>query len=330
MLIADAASPEIPRLIAQSIKASPFPLRFWTEREGKDKVLDESLSERGGGREKAMKKHIIPILFILGLVIGFSVLLYPYVGDYLNSQRQTRVVARYYDDVANMEDGRTQELLGAAREYNRSLLRRSNRFNFTEAETERYKALLNNGRNVMGVLSIDKIDVSLPIYHGSDEGVLQVGLGHLQGTSLPVGGIGTHSFITGHRGLPSSTLLSDLNKMAEGDTFVLHVMGETLTYLVDDIQTVEPQEVNALSIDPSMDYCTLVTCTPYGINTHRLLVRGRRVENAVNIGWRDIYSEARRLDKVRMILIFMVPVMLALIILLIAKGRKINRGGIIL
>ena len=274
-----------------------------------------------------MKKNIIVIALILGMVIGFSALLYPYVGDYLNAKRQTRVVARYFDDVAAMDDGNAQAFLEAAHAYNRSLLRKKNRFMFTDEDTAAYKKLLNTGHGVMGILAIDKIDVKLPIYHGTDRGVLQVGLGHMQGTSLPVGGAGTHAFVTGHRGVPSSMLLTDLDQMAEGDTFALYVLGETLTYQVDNIQTVEPHVVEALNIDPEMDYCTLVTCTPYGVNTHRLLVRGHRIETPASAGWESAYAGLRRLDKALVLVLFMVPALPALMIYVIFKCRKIRKGG---
>jgi len=274
-----------------------------------------------------MKKYMFGIVMTLGVFITLSVLLYPTVSDYLNSRSQSRVVARYFDDVVHMDDEKPQRLLKAAREYNRKLLKNNYRFKFTEQETTEYRSLLNTGGDVMGVLVIDKINVKLPIYHGTDEGVLHAGVGHIQGSSLPVGGTGTHSFITGHRGLPSATLLSNLNKMAEGDIFILYVLGETLTYQVDQIQTVEPHEVETLAIDPDMDYCTLVTCTPYGVNSHRLLVRGQRVENADTADWNSIYAGAKRLDKLIIILIFTVPVLPVLIIYIMFKCVKIRKGG---
>jgi len=274
-----------------------------------------------------MKKHIISIAFLAGALITLSVLLYPFVANYINSNSQTRVVARYIDDVAAMDGGNAQALLEEAHEYNRDLLRKKKRFQFTAEETLRYKSLLNTGREVMGILAIDKLDIKLPIYHGTDEGVLQVGLGHMQGTSLPVGGAGTHAFITGHRGLPSSKLLTNLDKMAEGDAFVLYVLSETMTYQVDFIQTVEPQVVEALDIDPDMDYCTLVTCTPYGVNTHRLLVRGRRVENAANTGWQAIHADARRLDKLLIIALFMIPASPVILLSAAAACVKIHKKG---
>ncbi|MCL2106413.1 MAG: class C sortase [Oscillospiraceae bacterium] len=274
-----------------------------------------------------MKKHIVSIAFLLGALVTLSVLLYPIVADYVNTRSQSRIVAHYFDDVVAIDDESRQAILDAAREYNQKLPRKAERFILTEAETAAYRALLDAGRGVMGILAIDKINVSLPIYHGTDEGVLQIGLGHMQGTSLPVGGDGTHAFITGHRGLPSSKLLSELNQMAEGDTFVLYVMGETLTYRVDQIRTVEPHAVGELDIGPGTDYCTLVTCTPYGVNSHRLLVRGQRTENALSTGWEAVHAGARRLDKSAAILICLIPALPVMIFLIVLRGRKIREGG---
>jgi len=282
----------------------------------------------GRSREKAMKKYITGIIMTLGVFITLSVLLYPTVSDYINSRSQSRIVAHYYDDVANLDERKKQEMLDAAHEYNKKLLNRPDRFRFTDEETSEYRKMLDIGRGVMGILAIDKIGVVLPVYHGTDEGVLQIGIGHLQGSSLPVGGIGTHSVITGHRGLPSSKLLSDLDKMTEGDTFTLYVLDETLTYKVDHIQTVKPNEVKLLDIDQDMDYCTLITCTPYGVNSHRMLVRGHRIENA-GAGRATAGADAKQLDKIILILIFMIPVLPALIIYLIVKCVKIHRKGTI-
>ena len=273
-----------------------------------------------------MKKYIITILFLAGVLVTLSVLLYPAVADAVNSRRQTRVVNFYLDDVAVMDDGNRLAILEAAHTYNKGLLRMQDRFKPTEAETAQYRRQLDAGRGVMGILVIDKIDVNLPIYHGTDEGVLQIGIGHLQGTSLPVGGAGTHAFITGHRGLPSSKLLSNLDKMAGGDTFSLFILGETLTYRVDDIRTVKPDEVEALEIDAGMDYCTLVTCTPYGVNTHRLLVRGRRTENAAG-AQAPVKAGARRLEKHLIILLFTIPALPVFILYASLRCVKIYKGG---
>ena len=274
-----------------------------------------------------MKNKMIKILFIIGIIATLSVLLYPFVADHVNARNQSRVVSHYFEDIAEMDDSERQAMLEAAHEYNINLLYKTNRFVFTDKDTLIYNKQLDAGRGIMGILKIDKINVNLPIYHGTDEGVLQVGAGHLRGTSLPVGGIGTHAFITGHRGLPSSTLLSNLDKMTKGDIFIIYVMGETLTYEVDDIQTVIPEDVDVLNIYPDKDYCTLVTCTPYGINTHRLLVRGHRVDGMVDSQAEMSGAGSKRPEKIVVIGIFMIPVLPILLIIAIFKCVKIHRKG---
>jgi len=273
------------------------------------------------------KKHIVNIIIALILLIGLCVLLYPVVAAYFNDRRQTRVVTSALEEVAALDPEDMQEFIDAAREYNAALLGKQRRFRLSAEDWAEYNALLNIGSGVMGILVIDKIDVKLPIYHGTEAAVLQIGLGHIPGSSLPVGGTGTHAFITGHTGLPSTTLLTRLDRMAVGDSFVIHVMGETLTYEVDKIEVVLPHEVESLKIDPDMDYCTLVTCTPYGINSHRLLVRGRRIENMAEA---SVYgADAVQVDKYRIILIFIVPVLPLLAIYIILKSRRIIKGGVI-
>ncbi|MCL1895973.1 MAG: class C sortase [Clostridiales bacterium] len=279
--------------------------------------------------DKKKKKTIIAIVVILLIVIDLGVMLYPKISAYVNEQSQTRAVVQYFDDVEAIGSENMKKLLNEAHDYNKALLSKTNRFNMSDDELAEYNRQLDTGRGVIGTLMVDKIDVKLPIYHGTNESVLQIGLGHMPGTSLPVGGAGTHAFITGHRGLPSSILLTDLDKMEIGDTFALYVMGETLTYQVDNIQTVEPHEAEALDIDPDMDYCTLVTCTPYGINTHRLLVRGQRIENDSNDGWDAMYMEARLLDKTKVALAVIALSIPVLIVYIIIKSRKINKGGIV-
>jgi sortase A len=276
-----------------------------------------------------MKKRIIGAVVVLIVLIDLFALLYPTLSNYFNSKSQSRVVALYLDDVAVMDSSETQPLLLAAHEYNKNLIHMMDRFSFSEEEMQEYNKLLNIGRGVMGVLVIDKINVKLPIYHGTDEGVLQAGLGHLPGSSLPVGGPGTHAVITGHRGLPSSTLLTSLDKMAEGDIFTLYVMREELTYQADKIQTVEPHEIESLNIEADMDYCTLVTCTPYGVNSHRLLVRGHRVESIAAIRWDTISADARQLKIIMAILILLIPILPVLLVYTIIKHRQIQKRGIV-
>lgn len=226
-----------------------------------------------------MKKHITTILFITTLLAGLSLLLYPTVSDWWNSLHQSRAIAGYAEAVAGL-DGEAYELWWEkARQYNEKLAREGGRHRMTEGEKGEYEAQLNvAGNGVMGYIEIPSIHCTLPIYHGTDEAVLQIAVGHMEGTSLPVGGEGSHCVLSGHRGLPSAKLFTDLDQVGEGDTFLLHVLDETLAYEVDQVKVVLPEEAGDLEAVRGEDYCTLVTCTPYGINTHRLLVRGSRTE----------------------------------------------------
>ena len=276
-----------------------------------------------------MKKFIVATAVILLIVIDLSSLLYPTVSNYVNSLGQSQVVAWYTDDMAKMKTEHLQTLWAAAQKYNEALPRKENRYVLTKKESAEYERLLNTGMGVIGLLVIDKINVKLPIYHGVEEKTLQVGLGHLPGSSLPVGGERTHAVITGHRGLPSAKLLTDLDKIIKGDRFALYVMGETLTYQVVEIKVVEPDATNILEIIENRDYCTLVTCTPYGINSHRLLVLGRRVGNTPNSDWEMVRSDAKRLDKLLLILLFFLSLLPALMIYIILRCRKIHKGGTI-
>lgn len=229
-----------------------------------------------------IKKRLLAWLPFFVLAIGLALLLYPTVSDWWNTKHESQAVAGYIKHVANMSRAENEQMLDKARAYNKTLIGRgSDRFEMTNEEQEEYDSLLDvTGTGIMGYVDIPKINIKLPIYHGVDESVLQVAIGHIPGSSLPVGGKGTHTVISGHRGLPSARLFTDIDKLSVGDSFYIQVLDETLTYEVDQIRTVLPDELQNLTIDPDEDYCTLVTCTPYGVNTHRLLVRGHRVENA--------------------------------------------------
>lgn len=232
-----------------------------------------------------MKKRTSTVILILIFLVGLSLLLYPTMSDYWNSLHQSQAIGRYTESVEKLDKETYEKLLSDAVNYNRTLLHKENRYDMSEEEQEEYESLLDiSGTGIMGYVEIPVIDCSLPVYHGTDEAVLQIAIGHIAGTSLPVGGEGTHCVISGHRGLPSARLFTDLDKLTEGDTFLLHVLDETLTYEVDQILIVNPSELNALEIEEDKDYCTLVTCTPYGINTHRLLVRGHRIANTAAAG----------------------------------------------
>ncbi len=226
-----------------------------------------------------MKKKLSTVILILILVAGLSLLLYPTISDYINSLNQSRAIAEYVEAVENLDEDTYKRLWNNAVEYNKKLFHR-NRYKMTAEERADYEAQLDvSGRGIMGYVDIPDINCTLPIYHGTDDSVLQVATGHIDISSLPVGGKSTHCVISGHRGLPSARLFTDLDKMAEGNLFMLRVLNETLTYEVDQIRIVLPDEISSLEIVEGKDYCTLVTCTPYGVNSHRLLVRGHRVKN---------------------------------------------------
>ena len=228
-----------------------------------------------------MKKLLPNLLLAAVFLAGLTLLLYPTISNYVNERHQSHVVSAYESDLAQLPQEDYGPMLQAAEAYNAELAKNPDRFLQTEEDDAKYQAQLNPTQNgIMGFVEIDAIRVKLPIYHGTDESVLQVGVGHIEGTSLPVGGTGTHSAISGHRGLPSAMLFTDLDKLKVGDTFRIHTLDQVLTYRIDQILVVEPSDLTALEIDPAQDYCTLVTCTPYGINSHRLMLRGVRTQNA--------------------------------------------------
>ena len=241
-----------------------------------------------------IRGHIPEILLTCALLVGLGIMLYPFASDWWNTRQQTQAIAAYEQAVADNTAERNQELWDEAVAYNEELPRDAGRFKLTDEQRQRYDATLDvTDTGVMGYVDIPKISVRLPIYHGTDDTILQVAIGHIPGSSLPVGGTGTHCVISGHRGLPSARLFSDIDRLQEGDLFTLNVLGKTLTYQVDQIRTVEPNDLDDLAIDEGADLCTLVTCTPYGVNTHRLLVRGHRVPNE-QLGAID--GEAERID----------------------------------
>ena len=271
-----------------------------------------------------MKKHLSTFFLILIFFTGLSLLLYPSFSDWWNSLHSSQVIASYAEQVANMDQEEYDHLWQDARDYNQSLLSRTNSFRLTEEQKLQYQALLNVGGNgIMGYIEIPSIKVTLPIYHGTDEAVLQIAIGHLEWTSLPVGGTSTHSVVSGHRGLPSAKLFTDLDKVAEGDIFLFRILDEILTYQVDQIRIVEPQEVDNLLIEEGKDLCTLVTCTPYGINSHRLLVRGRRIENIEESKRIIVTADAVQIDPVIVAPVVAAPMLLILLIgLLMPKKRR--------
>ena len=267
------------------------------------------------------------VFLVLLLLAGVSLLLYPSLSDYWNSMHQTRAIASYAETVSQLDTAQYDEMWKAAQDYNRSLAERETAFALTDEQKAAYESLLDvSGLGVMGYIEIPEIDCSLPIYHGTEESVLQVAVGHLEWSNLPVGGEGTHCVLSGHRGLPSAKLFTNLDKLAVGDTFLLRVLDEVLTYEVDQILIVEPEQVDALGIVPGEDYCTLVTCTPYGINTHRLLVRGHRVENTPEAARMHVTADATQFDPLIVAPVLAIPVLLLLLmILLVPKQRRKSR-----
>ena len=260
------------------------------------------------------KKHGSTLFLVLALFFGLGLLIYPSFADYWNSFTQSRAIVSYAETVASMNTELYERIWQDALAYNEAMSETGMKWIPTEEDVEEYNRQLNiNNTGNMGYIDIPKINVSLPLYHGTTESVLQTSIGHITGTSLPAGGLGSHCVLSGHRGLPSARLFSDLDRLIEGDKFILTILDQTLTYEVDQIRIVEPSDLSELYIDPEMDYCTLVTCTPYGINTHRLLVRGHRVENDKVVEIR-IIADALVIDPVFVAPVIALPVLLLLII----------------
>ena len=263
------------------------------------------------------------VVLVLILLVGLSLLLYPTFSDYWNSFHQTHAIASYSKEVSQLDDETFEELKEEAIAYNNSLIGKSNRLNLSKADEKEYESLLDvTGTGIMGYIEISKIRCSLPIYHGTDDAVLQIAIGHIPGSSLPVGGESTHCVLSGHRGLPSAKLFSKLDQLEVGDTFVLRVLDDVLTYEVDQILIVEPQEINSLQIEEGKDLCTLVTCTPYGVNTHRLLVRGHRIENLEDSMYARITADATQIDSMIVAPVLFIPLLLILIIVLLIPRKK--------
>ena len=270
-----------------------------------------------------MRKHISTIIMAIIFLTGLSLLLYPTVSNFWNSKHQTQVVAEYSDRIEKMGTREKKQALEQAEKYNQTLVSDAKRFTPSEKQEALYKSLLNaDGTGMMGYITIPEIKCKLAIYHTVDDSVLQVGIGHLEGSSLPVGGTGTHCVLSGHRGLPSAKLFSNLDKLEEGDIFMIRTLDQTLTYEVDQIRIVLPDEVDDLKIEEGKDLCTLVTCTPYGINTHRLLVRGHRVANREEAEAVRVTADAMQVDNRIVAACIAVPVLLILLVGIFVSGRR--------
>ena len=255
-------------------------------------------------------------------------MIYPTFSDWWNSFHQSRAVATYVESVANMDRERYKELIEEADAYNAMLSETGMKWQMSDADKELYNnVLMVEESGIMGYIDVPKIGITLPIYHGTGEAVLQVAIGHIEGSSLPVGGEGSHCLVSGHRGLPSARLFTDLDKIVEGDTWTMTVLDRTVTYEADQIRVVLPNDLSNLSIEQGEDYCTLITCTPYGINTHRLLVRGHRIENAQ--GEAQVVADALVIKPIYIAPFIAGPLVLILLIwMFIATGaaRRNNRA----
>ena len=275
-----------------------------------------------GGLVGWVKERAITLILFGVLFLGIGLMAYPTFADYWNSFHQTRAVASYAEKVADMNAEDYEKILDSAREYNQRLAEQGIQWVISDEQREEYiKQLDISGTGVMGYIKIPKIDVMLPVYHGTDEAVLQISIGHLEQSSLPVGGETSHCMMSGHRGLPSARLFTDLDKLKEGDTFTMTILNETLTYEVDHIWIVEPSDLSHLVLEDGKDYCTLITCTPYGINSHRLLVRAHRIEN-VN-GDAMVVADAIQIRPVYIAPFLAIPILILLLIyVLISTGMK--------
>ena len=275
-----------------------------------------------------MKNKISTIILSLAFLAGLSLLLYPTASDYWNSMHASKAVADYSAEVTQLTKTQYDEIWAAAAAYNQSLRDRSGSFYLTDEQKEQYASQLDvSGTGIMGYIEIPNIKLSLPIYHGTEDSVLQIAVGHLEWSSLPVGGEGTHCVLSGHRGLPSAKLFTNLDQLVEGDTFVLRVLDEVLTYQVDQILIVEPEDTDALKAEEGKDLCTLVTCTPYGVNSHRLLVRGHRIENQAQAEAIRVTSDAMQIEPLLVAPAVALPVLLILLIVLLASGNKKKSNG---
>ena len=265
------------------------------------------------------------IILVLMLLAGMFLLLYPSFSDYWNSFHQSRAISSYIEHVTKIDTSAYEGILASARKYNAGLNTGKFRWFLSDEEKEDYESELSlDESGAMGFLTIDKINVQLPIYHGTNEAILQTAIGHIEWSSLPVGGESTHAVFSGHRGLPSARLFTDLDKLNETDIFQLSVLNETLTYQIDQIRVVEPTDLTELQIVPGKDYCTLVTCTPYGINSHRLLVRGHRVANPQ--GDAKVVADAMQIDRIYVVPFIGVPILLVLLLMMLfTTGRHARR-----
>ena len=289
------------------------------------KVVEDSrlAGEARRGLHAPKKKRLPDVMLGALFLVGVLILTYPIVSDYWNSIQQGRAVARYDDEVAKMTPEDFSAMWREVEAYNREIASSTAGFHLSDEQFERYNSLLNlAGAGMMGHIEIAKLGIDLPVYHTVEDPVLQTGIGHIPGSSLPAGGEDTHVLLSGHRGLPTSTLFTNLDKLGEGDLFTLHVLDRALTYQVDQIRIVEPHEVQDLDVVDGQDYVTLITCTPYAINTHRLLVRGHRVDN---IDGQYLPADAVRMDPILVSSLVAAPILIVLFVLYVTHMVRRRR-----
>lgn len=286
---------------------------------------DAPVSE--GGKKAVSKKKkggkTSTLIILIVLIAGLSLLLYPTVSDYWNSLHSSKAIADYAEAVGNMNEEEYEKLLNAAYEYNERLAERENTFLLNDEQKEEYYKLLDvSGTGMIGYVEVPSLGISLPVYHGTDEAVLQIAVGHIEWSSLPVGGENTHSVLSGHRGLPSAKLFSDLDELEVGDIFIIRVLNEIFTYEVDQILIVTPDDSDSMVISAGQDLCTLVTCTPYGINSHRLLIRGHRTENLEEAKTVRVTADAVQIEPMIVAPIVAIPILFVLLMVLLFKPKK--------
>ena len=264
------------------------------------------------------------MIIMIVMLVGIGLLLYPSVANYWNQFHQTRAIMAYNDTVSSLSTEDYEKILNDAKEYNKKLGETGIVWKMSKAQKAEYeKQLAVDSSGIMGYVSVPKFHIKLPVYHGTNESVLQIAIGHLEQTSLPVGGESSHCEVSGHRGLPSARLFTDIDKIKEGDTWTMNVLNETLTYECDQIRIVEPEDLSKLQIAKGKDYCTLITCTPYGVNTHRLLVRGHRIPNVD--GNANLTADAIQIEPIYIAPFLAIPIILILLIVLIASTRKAKK-----
>ncbi|MCD7823701.1 MAG: class C sortase [Oscillospiraceae bacterium] len=279
---------------------------------------------RAERRAESKKRSFVTPLLFLTLLVGVAIVIYPSFASWWNSKVQSRAVASYDDAVSSLSETDYSEYFEAAYAYNEEINKLGSATALTNPELlEGYDSILNvSGTGIMGYITIEKINVLLPIYHGTSASVLQVGAGHLEGTSLPVGGESTHAVISAHRGLPSATLFTHLDQMEVGDTFTITILNEILTYEVDQISIVYPYEIENVYVEEGQDYVTLLTCTPYGINTQRLMVRGHRIETEAAKKTIRVTAEAYKIDTIVVSVLVAVPMVIVLFVVVSLPKKK--------